>query len=56
VLSAPVQARLESVFDADLARLGSWLGTPLNCANFKATTSDRVLDWSRRDTTAACTP
>ena len=56
VLSAPVQAKLQSVFDADLARLGSWLDTPLDCANFKAVTSDQVLDWSRRDTTAVCMP
>ncbi|HUG23776.1 sulfotransferase domain-containing protein [Piscinibacter sp.] len=55
VLSAPVQARLESVFDRDLARLGSWLGTSLNCGSFKAATGEYALDWSEhRRSRSAC--
>ncbi len=34
--------RLRDVFDADLAQLGSWLGTELDCDNFH-----EALGWSR---------
>jgi hypothetical protein len=45
VLSVPVREELERRFDADLATLGDWLGVPLRCATFVATTSARALEW-----------
>lgn len=39
------QARLEAVFNPDLAQLGSWLGVTLTCANFKAVTRDLIPAW-----------
>lgn len=44
-LSPDVRADLERTFDADLARLGAWLGVELRCANFVETTRDSALDW-----------
>lgn len=44
-LSPDVRARLEHTFDADLARLGGWLGVEVRCANFVEVTRDRALDW-----------
>jgi hypothetical protein len=44
-LSPVVVARLREVFDADLAQLGSWLGLPLDCENFQASTVDRSHEW-----------
>jgi hypothetical protein len=45
-LSADLVARLREVFDADLAQLGSWLGTELDCANFDQLTAERPRDWA----------
>ncbi|MDO8413346.1 MAG: sulfotransferase [Gallionellaceae bacterium] len=36
---------LEAEFDHDLVRLGEWLGTSLNCRNFKQLTAATSLDW-----------
>ena len=44
-LSEATRQRVESVFDQDLAELGALLDLDLNCANFKAVTSERPLDW-----------
>ncbi len=40
------RAELATQFDPDLAQLGTWLGTPLNCENFKEVTASRCLTWS----------
>lgn len=45
-LTAAQLARLEERFDADLALLGTWLGTTLSCRTFVATTAERALGWS----------
>jgi hypothetical protein len=37
---------VRSIFDADLARLGRWLGIHLDCENFSAVTLDRLHDWA----------
>ena len=39
------RARLEMEFDRDLAQLGKWLGTDLDCRNFKQVTSAASLEW-----------
>lgn len=44
-LSEATRQRVEAVFDQDLAELGALLDVELNCANFKAVTSERPLDW-----------
>lgn len=44
-LGKVVRARLEAEFDLDLAQLGNWLGTGLDCQNFKQVTSAVSLDW-----------
>ncbi|NEP08669.1 MAG: sulfotransferase [Symploca sp. SIO2C1] len=36
---------LKTIFDEDLAVLGSWLGTELSCDNFKATVKERSREW-----------
>lgn len=36
---------LKTIFDADLAVLGSWLGIELSCDRFKATVRDTAWDW-----------
>jgi hypothetical protein len=41
-----LEHRLSDVFDRDLARLGSWLGTQLDCDSFRAVTAERPLGWS----------
>lgn len=46
VLSPSVQERLVKTFDDDLAILGSWLATGLNCADFKNEVAKAPLDWS----------
>jgi hypothetical protein len=38
-------ARLQALFDDDLAQLGGWLGVELDCRSFHATTVDRPLEW-----------
>jgi hypothetical protein len=37
--------RLEAVYDADLARLGGWLGVELTCATFRQVTAELVPAW-----------
>ena len=38
-------SQLEAHFDADLAKLGGWLGVELNCRNFKEVSKNRSLEW-----------
>ncbi len=45
VLSDHDIARLSEVFDHDLLQLGSWLGTPLDCANFATVTGSLRPVW-----------
>lgn len=45
VLGAESLIRLEAEFDRDLSQLGKWLGTDLDCKNFKRITSVAFLDW-----------
>jgi hypothetical protein len=45
-LSPATRARLEQVFDEDLATLSDWLGTSLTCQNFDEVTLRGPLDWS----------
>ena len=44
-LSKEEQTRLEAEFDRDLAQLGKWLGTRLDCQNFKKITAATSLNW-----------
>lgn len=44
-LSLKAYNRVRSVFDQDLARLGSWLGVQVTCDNFKETALSGVHDW-----------
>ena len=44
-LSEKTRQDLEKTFDADLAILGGWLGTDLNCGNFCTATSATSLNW-----------
>ncbi|MBJ7899831.1 MAG: sulfotransferase [Cyanobacteria bacterium RI_101] len=44
-LSPASLAKLETIFDPDLAILGNWLGIELNCQNFKAQVTNQVLTW-----------
>jgi len=37
--------QLEAIFDADLARLGQWLGVPLSCETFKAIAAGDPPAW-----------
>jgi hypothetical protein len=37
--------RLRDAFDPDLARLGDWLGRPLDCDNFSTVCLEHPLDW-----------
>lgn len=46
VLGQKVRAALEAEFDPELARLGEWLGKPLNCKNFKQVTGAEELNWA----------
>ena len=41
-------ARLRGIFDADLARLGEWMGVRLDCETFHAVTGSRPLEWVTR--------
>lgn len=45
VLGDDARARLELEFDRDLAQLGKWLGTDIDCKNFKHATSTESLNW-----------
>lgn len=47
-LSAAIRTTLEAEFDSDLARLGQWLGQPLNCKNFKTVTASQEFNWTGR--------
>lgn len=49
VLSDNSRTELEALFDQDLNHLGDWLGTELNCSNFKKVTASRVLNWATID-------
>jgi hypothetical protein len=49
MLDDRVRVRLETEFDRDLAELGRWLGTDINCKNFKQVTSAVSLDWVLAD-------
>jgi hypothetical protein len=42
-------ARLREIFDADLSRLGSWLGIKLDCESFDSATIARPHSWSARE-------
>jgi hypothetical protein len=44
-LTGTALTELEKVFDADLAKLGGWLGTSLTCRNFRTVTSTQILEW-----------
>jgi hypothetical protein len=44
-LSAENLAKLEELFDQDLAELGSWLGIELSCRNYKDQVKSRPLEW-----------
>jgi len=44
-LSPAVRARLEGVFDQDLATLGDWLGVTLTCTGFEQVVASRALAW-----------
>ena len=43
---------LETVFDRDLAVLGSWLGAELSCANFKNTVKADAMNWKTQELAA----
>jgi hypothetical protein len=45
VLADAERARLEAVFDVDLAQLGGMMGVELNCANFKSTVRAAEMNW-----------
>lgn len=45
-LNDQVLAQLEAEFDRDLVQLGKWLGTDINCQNFKQVTSATSLNWA----------
>lgn len=44
-LSPDVEARLRDRFDADLERLGTWLGLPLCCASWKDVVTAAPAEW-----------
>lgn len=44
-LSETSLGQLEQVFDADLARLGSWLGLELTCRNFREVARSAIPQW-----------
>ena len=46
-LSPAIRRELELRFDADLALLGEWLGTPLDCASFRERVLPAPLDWTK---------
>jgi hypothetical protein len=53
VLGSDTQAVLKDAFDKDLAVLGQWLKTGLDCENFKSVVSENSLNWSSH-TNNAC--
>lgn len=52
-LSAAKLARLQAIFDEDLAHLGRWLGMELRCSNFKQTVTTRVPSWKPQASASA---
>lgn len=44
-LSDAARARIEAIFDEDLARLGAMLGVPLSCRTFEQAVAAAPLDW-----------
>ncbi|MCR4303445.1 MAG: sulfotransferase [Gallionella sp.] len=48
-LGTETRTRLEAAFDHDLAQLGKWLGTGIDCRNFKQVTSAASLEWIMPD-------
>ena len=48
-LGEDARTRLESEFDRDLSKLGKWLGTNIDCKNFKTITSAKSLNWTQAD-------
>ena len=54
VLSPETTRRLEEVFDADLARLGRWLGIELSCRRFRDVVPELTPTWSDSFKTLAC--
>ena len=44
-LDMNARTRLEVEFDRDLVELGEWLGTDIDCKNFKQKTSAESLNW-----------
>jgi len=46
VISTEFRSRLADVFDADLDRLGEWLGIELDCENFSAVTRECSREWA----------
>lgn len=44
-IDAEQMAYLKTVFDRDLAILGSWLGTELNCDRFKQVARSQAFNW-----------
>ena len=45
VLSETMRAKVENIFDDDLAILGGWLGRELDCRNFRAVTAAAPMNW-----------
>jgi hypothetical protein len=46
VLQSDTQTILTDTFNKDLAVLGQWLKTDLNCNNFKSVVSENSLNWN----------
>ncbi len=51
-LGAEQLQHLETIFDPDLATLGSWLGVELSCDNFKNTVKAEALNWKTQELAA----
>ena len=45
VLSETMRAKVERIFDDDLAILSDWLGRELDCRNFRDVTAAAPMDW-----------
>ena len=45
-LSPETLQRVTATFDEDLQMLRAWLGTDMNCANFKEVVQEAALEWS----------
>jgi hypothetical protein len=48
-VSPDLEARLRDFFDPDLAQLGSWLGTSLDCDSFCTKTGIQPLGWTNTE-------